>query len=198
MKARDFVIRHLKRGFSRTNALTGVVLGFLLASAGLYAADLVSSLITFNAGDPASASQVNYNFQTLASAIERNRQGVACQNSSAFPASSSASSAYPCDVCIKGYPTVPTGTDLFTASESGIYQIRRYLMANTNSTATSGHMTASSMGWVYINGTTASDNYQEEYLLSSGDVIRIMIHDSSSGGSYYIMPGSYVYVKRIF
>jgi hypothetical protein len=192
MKAGKLIKAYLKQIFQKFNVITGIVLVFLLGSVILYAGQLTNSLITFSEGNIASATQVNTNFQLLSNAVDRNREGFACEMNTPFVIDSSTDNPFICETMLADFAGY-TGAYLFEASESGVYQIHRHILVSFAGTT----YVDSSYNTLFLNGTSIDDNSREYHPLNPGDYIELKLTDTLGGGSS-LEPGSMVFVKRIF
>ncbi len=192
MKAGKYIKTYLKKSFQKSHVITGVTLAFLVGSALLYAGQLTDSLITFYEGNIASANDVNTNFELLSNAVDKDREGLACEMN---PGTTITSAAIPfvCDTMLAGDASSAGSNLSFTPSDGGIFQIHRYILLS----GTSGSIVDTQYNTVYIGGTSVSDNGRDYYPVSSGQSIEISMEDSASM-DYSIETGSYVLVKRIF
>lgn len=201
MKAREFMKNHLKRSLQRTHVLTGVLLAFIVGSAILYAGEIYNSLIQFNAGDVASASQVNANFQNLADAVDAEREGLACRIDTyiAIPTSGTTEVPFVCQTTLESHLSSGIGSFLYVAPEKGIYRIHRSLFVDSSSSAGSPYLDSNMYSKVYIDGTVDTSS-REVYELDTGQTVDIMLIDPSTftANYYYIREDSLVFVKRIF
>jgi hypothetical protein len=202
MNARQFIKNYLKLCFQKTNVITGIVLVFLLGSALVYAIQLTNNLITFNEGTTASANEVNSNFQTLASAIDKEREGIAClvQSSFEIPDSSSSEILFEDNCTIVADFRPYSGANLFNVTEDGIYQIHRNVLYTYYGSSSANPDTSHMWTRIYIDGASiSSSDPREIFQLNAGQSIDIKVFDYVYyGSSYYIQPESIVFVKRIF
>jgi hypothetical protein len=188
MKAGKLIKDYLKQIFQKSHVITGVILAFLLGSALLYAGQLTNSLITFYEGSTASATDVNYNFELLTSAVDKDQEGLVCEMNGGTMINATAF-AFVCDTLLAGDASHSGANLSFTPAEDGVFQIHKHIIVSG--------MVDSSYTTIYIGGTPASDSWREYFSVSSTQAIEISLEDAGVSGSS-MDAGSYVLVKRIF
>jgi len=197
MKAAGKLKEFQKRYLRKANVITGLILGFILGSALVYAGSLTSSLITFYSGQTASASQVNTNFQLLADALDKNREGFACSINTPMLLPTSSVSPFTCETILAAYPSYSSGSALFVASQSGVYQIYKGLLLYGDTINPPGLHSGLMYSTINIGGSNVL-NDRQVFFLTSGQSLNIFLFNPSAGTPTYLREGSLVYVKRLF